>query len=125
MLIAKGLFVLESQCLCRLVAHLCRTKILYRARIYEVGLTSPLCAVANEILVWLAVKLHKSLAYHRLHLAVTLLHVHHHGDRNTSRNPLVNRLGCVLNGRHVACLACSDKHGSVETERVAVVSIKV
>ena len=52
--------------------------------------------MAYEILVWMARERDERLAYDRLHLAVTLLHVHHHCDRYTTGNPLVSWQACVL-----------------------------
>lgn len=80
----------------RTVADLARPEVLDWARIYEAGLACPLVALADEVLVWSAVQLDESLLDDRLHLAGTLLHVHHHGDRNTTGNPFVNRLEGVL-----------------------------
>ena len=88
--------MLELQSLGRLVANLGRTKVLDRTGIYKAGLAGPLSAVLNELLEGSAVELNQSLADNGLHLTVTLLHVHHHGDRYTTGNPLVSGSYSVL-----------------------------
>ena len=111
-----GLFLLECESQCRTVANLCRTKVLDWTRVNEACVASPLCTMTNEVLVRLARKLNESLLDNWLHLTRTLLHVHHSCDRNTTSDPFVSRLECVLDRRHVTCLASSDQHRSVETE---------
>ena len=90
------LLLLQLQSLGRLVANLGGTEVLDGAGIYEACLASPLGTMLNELLEGSAVQLNQSLADNGLHLTVTLLHVHHHGDRYTTGNPLVGRSNGVL-----------------------------
>ena len=107
------------------VANLGGTPVLDGAGINVAGLACPLLTGGSEGLEGCSVELHERLADHGLHLAVTFLHVHHHGDGHTTCNPLVGRSGCVLHDGHVAGLAVSDELGGTGTERVAVVGIEV
>src|SRR3712207_357835 len=104
-----SLFLLESQCLCRLVAYVAWSPILYRTGIYIASILCPLVALSSKSLERLAVELNKSLANNRLHLAITTLHVHHHGNWHASSLPLIGTCLEVLHDGHVACLAIGNE----------------
>ena len=71
------------------------------------------------------IQVNKRLLDNGFHLAVALLHVHHHRDGHTSCHPLRSGLGQVAHQRHVTRLAGCDEVGSRHTERVAVVCVEV
>lgn len=79
----------------------------------------------SELLEGCAVKLYEGLTDHRLHLAVTTLHVHHHGDGHTTGLPLIGRSREVLDDGHVTGLAVGDQVSGAYTQGVAVVGIEV
>ena len=56
---------------------------------------------------------------------MAMLHVHHHGQRDAARFPLVGGLGDVADGGHVASQIVGDQRGGVVAQRVAVVGVEV
>ena len=56
---------------------------------------------------------------------MAVLHVHHHGQRNAARFPLVGGLGDVADGRHVASQTSTDQCGGVVAQRIAVVGVEI
>ena len=60
--------------------HLGRTEVLDGAGIGVAYAYFPCLALLGKLEEWRTVKLYESLADNGLHVAVTTLHVHHHGD---------------------------------------------
>ena len=58
------------------------------------------------------VELDEGLTDYRLHLTITLLHVHHHRDRHTTGNPLFCGSGRVLHNGHIAGLTIGNQLSS-------------
>ena len=56
---------------------------------------------------------------------MALLHVHHHGQRNTTCSPLSSRSGQVANGRKISCYTAGNQHKGCVTKGIAIVSVKV
>ena len=117
--------LLENQRTRGLVTDLRRAKELDRTGVDEARRRSPLLAMSSEVGEGLTLEVYESLLDHRLHLAMTTLHVHHHRRGDTTSDPFVSRSGEVLYGAHVACDAGGDEAGSRTTEGIAVVRIEV
>ena len=95
-----------------------------RAKVF-VGWSHTSVGLLGESLERSTVQLNKSLADNRLHLTITLLHVHHHRDGHTTGNPLVGRSCRILHDSHVACLTIGNELSSRSTQSIAVVSVEV
>ena len=80
LLIVKG-----ERCL---VANFFWTKILDWAGVGVASFFCPLGFVLCKHFLWLAFQVNKGFLDYRLVFTIAVLHVHHHGDRNTTSNPL-------------------------------------
>ena len=69
----------------------------------------------SEFQIRTTVEIHKGFLNHRLHLAVTTLHVHHHCDRYAACNPVFALCCEVAHGAHVAGKA---------TELISIAALK-
>ena len=85
---------------------------------------SPFSRELEELLIRQSVQLHKSLLDDRLVLSVSSFNVHHHGNRNATGSPLVDRGVQVGDGGHHAVQAFVDENTSIVAEGVAVVGIE-
>ena len=119
------LLLLESQGLGGLIADFCRTPILDGTRIDVSRFLCPLVANGSKCLEGFAVEFDQGLADNGLHLTITALHVHHHGDRNTTGYPLLCRSCGILHDGHIASLAVGDELGGTGSKGVAIVGIEV
>ncbi len=99
-----------------LVAYLCRSEILDGAGVYIAGVVSPLVALGSEFLEGRTVDTYESLLDNGLVLGVATLDIHHHGDWNTTGNPLYGRFHKVADRRHIACHTGIDKRCGVVAE---------
>ena len=87
---------------------------------------SPLIADSLISLEHATVKLDEGLLDDWLVLTSTPLKTHHGGERAASSMPVSGVLvGKILDTRHVAANTFADKDGSIQTERVAVLRVKV
>ena len=119
------LIVLEEQSHRGTVAHLAGTEVLDRTGVLVEGVESEGLAHGSVLEVGTALEVDEGLLDNRLHLALAALHVHHHGDRNTTCDPLLAGLGQVAHARHVAGNAGVDQHGGVVSEGVSIVGVEV
>ena len=100
-----------------MVADLGGAVVLDRTRVDVAGVgIRPLGTMCLEVLEGCAVEFDEGLLDDRFHLTVTLLHIHHHGDRHTTGEPLGCRFGEVADERHITRLASRDEVGSVDTD---------
>ena len=123
--LSNFLVVLKEKSHRRTVAHFRGAEILDRAGILIKCVESKCLAHRSEFQIRTTVEIHKGFLNHRLHLAVTTLHVHHHCDRYAACNPVFALCCEVAHGAHVAGKARIDKHSRVEAESISVVCIEV
>ena len=122
----KGLLaLLELERYGALVAYFGGAKVLDGARVYEASVLGPFFAVSSELLEGCAVKTNEGFLDYGLHLTVTALHVHHHGDGHTACYPVFCGSCGVLNDGHVAGLSVCNELSSAGTKGIAVVGIVV
>lgn len=107
------------------VANFARTPVLDRTRVGVRFSLGPDFAVLGEELERSTVEFDESFLDNRLVGTVTAFHVHHHGYRNATGNPLVDTLREVTDRAHVAVHLVEGEHGCRVTEAVAVVSVEV
>ena len=117
--------LLQLQGLGGLVAYLGGTKVLDRTGIYVAGVHSPLVAMCGKVFEGGTVEVNEGFLDHGFHLAVTTLHVHHHGHGHTAGNPFAGRFGGVAYRRHVTGAAFAYEQRCGVTQRVAVVGIEL
>ena len=100
---------LKGKCYCCTVAHFRRSPILDWTRIDEGCLLRPLVTMHHKLLKRSSVQIHKSLANHRFHLAVSALHIKERCERNTTSFPLIMWSICITHGCHISCLSVCNK----------------
>ena len=117
--------MLVLQCKRRLVADFCRAKVLNGTRIYITCIESPVTTVCGKFTEWRTIKFYKCFLYHRFHLTMTTLHIHHHCDWYTTCYPLHSRLDKVTNTGHISGYTCIDQTCSIEPQCITIVCIEV